>query len=412
MYKERLARLAEGLNRGEMVVLFAGKTPESTADSRYKLRTNKSFFYFTGLGAEDYKVVVSVTDKGAEYKLFIEEPLFDIEKWVGKKLTKEQAAEISGIEDVAYLQDFEAYVGARIIDGLASTVYFDFERYHWNDEARMEEKFAKVLSDKFPHVDIKNIHHRIGKMRGVKDAHEIEQMREVIRITNIGVRKLYETVEPGMNEYDLEAEFFKQIMQNGASDVSFETIVASGQNATMLHYVDNKSELKDGDLVLTDLGALYGEYCADISRTFPINGKFTERQKELYNIVLKAQEDILKVMKPGVHFSELNKTARKSLLESLKKIGLASTDEELSKYYFHSCGHHLGLDVHDLGGRDVILEEGMIITNEPGVYIAEEGIGIRIEDDVLITADGAEVLSADIPKQIDEIEAIMAAAKK
>lgn len=411
IYMKRLEKLSKSLKKGETAVLFAGKSPESTADSSYKLRTNKSFFYFTGLSCEDYRLAISVTEKGKEFRLFIEKPNYDIEKWVGRKLTKEQASEISGIETVDYTENFNAWLHGQIYNGKIDRLMLDIARYRWDDRARLEEEFAHSVQAKYPHIQIGSISTTIAEMRVIKDKHEIDQMRKAIEITNIGVRRLYEVCEPGMMEYELEAEFLYQLKKRGEKN-SFDTIAASGENGVILHYVTNDNELKDGTLVLMDLGSEYKEYAADISRTFPVNGKFTKRQRQLYEIVLKAQEDVLEIMKPGTMFSELNKRCRESFLESLKKIGLANNDEELWKYYYHGVGHYLGLDVHDLGSRDMELQEGMVITLEPGLYIAEEGIGIRIEDDILITKKGNENLSISIPKLPDEIEKIMAEAKK
>ncbi|MDO4753607.1 MAG: aminopeptidase P family protein, partial [Bacillota bacterium] len=368
-------------------------------------------FYYTGLSCEDYRVAISVTDKGTEIRLFIEKPNYDIEKWVGRKLTKEQAMEISGIKVVDYTENFNTWLNGQIQNGKIDRLMLDIARYRWDDRIRLEEEFAHTVQQKYPQVLIGSISTKIAEMRVIKDKHEIEQMRKAIEITNIGIRRLYEVCEPGMMEYELEAEFLYQLKKRGEKN-SFETIAASGENGVILHYVTNDNVMKDGTLVLMDLGSEYKEYAADISRTFPVNGKFTKRQRELYEIVLKAQEDVLEIMKPGTMFSELNKRCRESFLKNLKKIGLAKTDEELWKYYYHGVGHYLGLDVHDVGARDIELKEGMVITLEPGLYVAEEGIGIRIEDDILITKNGNENLSIDIPKLPDEIEKIMAEAKK
>lgn len=411
IYKKRLEKLAKSLKKGETAILFAGRAPESTADSTYKLRTNKSFFYYTGLGCEDYKVTISSTEKGIEYRLFIEKPNYDVEKWVGRKLTKEQASEISGIETVDYTENFHTWLHGLIYAGKIERLMLDIARYRWDDRARLEEEFARTITDKYPHVQIGSISTAIATMRVIKDKHEIEQMRKAIEITNIGVRRLYEICEPGMYEYELEAEFLYQLKKRGEKN-SFDTIAASGENGVILHYVTNDNVLQDGSLVLMDLGSEYKEYAADISRTFPVNGKFTARQRQIYELVLQAQEDVLKIMKPGTMFSELNKKCQESFAKSLRKIGLIKKEDELSKYYYHGVGHYLGLDVHDVGPRDTELKEGMVITLEPGLYIAEEGIGIRIEDDILITKTGNENLSKDIPKLPDEIEAIMAEAKK
>lgn len=407
-YTKRLEKLGKKLAKGETVILFAGLSPESTSDSRYSLRTNKSFFYFTGLKAETYKVALYADESGVDYTLFIEKPNYDVEKWTGRRLTKEQAGKISGIKNVLYTEDFEAWLNSRIYNDKTKRIMLDIGRYSWNDRMRLEEEFAKIITEKYPHVSIGSVSGEIAKMREIKDAHEIEQLRKAIDITDAGIRKLYAVAKPGMYEYELAAEFAYEIGKRGETN-SFETIAASGENGYILHHVENDRKMQDGDLVLMDLGSWYKEYAADISRTFPVNGKFTERQKQIYEIVLKAQEDVLKVMKPGTPFAEINKACRASLLKSMKKIGMVKNDEELWKYYYHGVSHPIGLDVHDVGVRGGVLKAGMVLSLEPGIYIAEENIGIRIEDDILITKTGNEVLSKQIPKSVADIERLMAA---
>jgi Xaa-Pro aminopeptidase len=210
-----------------------------------------------------------------------------------------------------------------------------------------------------------------------------------------------------MMEYEVEANFDYVLKCFGVTDYAFKTIAASGVNATVLHYSQNNTKTQDGDLILFDLGAQWNYYNADITRTFPLSGKFTERQKEIYNIVLKAMDDTMAVIKPGVPFAKLNETTRASLAEGLKKIGLIKEDSELSKYYFHGVSHYLGLDTHDVGSRDTELKPGMVLTIEPGLYIEEEKIGIRIEDDVLVTEGGSENLAKDIIRTVEDIEKLM-----
>lgn len=210
-----------------------------------------------------------------------------------------------------------------------------------------------------------------------------------------------------MMEYEIEAYFNFELNKRGIKEFAFDTIAASGKNATVLHYSSNNTKTQDNELMLLDLGAQYQLYNADISRTFPLNGKFTERQKQVYNIVLKANEEVMKAVKPGVTLMELQNLCKSILAEGCKSIGLIKEDSELSKYYFHGVSHPLGLDTHDVGSRGMKLEAGMIITDEPGLYIEEEGIGIRIEDDILVTENGYENLSQSIIKSVEDIESFM-----
>ena len=262
--------------------------------------------------------------------------------------------------------------------------------------------------ERYPYLNIKNIYHEIASFRLIKSKEEIELIREAINITDKGIKELMKNSKAGMKEYELEAYFDFTLRSSGVTEYAFHTIAASGKNATVLHYNENNSKLEDGSLVLFDLGAQYKYYNADISRTFPVSGKFTERQKQVYNIVLKAQEAVTAIARPGILFSTLNETAKKILIEGCKEIGLIKEDSEISKYYFHGVSHYLGLDTHDVGRRDLELKSGMVLTNEPGLYIEEESMGIRIEDDLLITEDGCENLSKQIIKTVEEIEGFMA----
>ena len=286
-------------------------------------------------------------------------------------------------------------------------LYLDLERKEFHISMTTAQMFAKGVIEKYPYLSIKNIYHEISNLRMIKSGEEIELIREAIDITDKGIRTLMKNANSGMREYELEAYFDFTLKSSGVTDYAFRTIAASGKNATILHYDQNNSELEDGKLILFDLGAQYKYYNADISRTFPVNGKFTERQKQVYNVVLRAQEAVTAIARPGILFSVLNETAKNILTTGCIEIGLIKEASELSKYYFHGVSHYLGLDTHDVGSRDVELRPGMVCTNEPGLYIEEENIGIRIEDDILITEDGCENLSKKIIKTVEEIEKFM-----
>ncbi|HEU4963758.1 MAG TPA: M24B family metallopeptidase, partial [Bacilli bacterium] len=240
----------------------------------------------------------------------------------------------------------------------------------------------------------------------------IENIKQAISITNKGIRAMMDNARPGMKEYELEAHFDFVLKSQGVRERAFESIIAGGHNATVLHYVENNSVIEDDTMVLIDLGATYGHYSADISRTFPINGKFTDRQKDVYNLVLRAELETIKAIKPGVPFTTLNEITKRVLTEGAKELGLLSEGQDISDYYYHGVSHFLGLDTHDVGNyRDLTLQPGMVVTIEPGLYIAAEGIGVRIEDDVLVTEEGYEVLSEEILKTVEDIEAYMGRAR-
>ncbi|MGL5479696.1 MAG: M24B family metallopeptidase, partial [Clostridium sp.] len=288
-------------------------------------------------------------------------------------------------------------------------IYLDLERDSFDSLPSIASTFSKKLKNKYPSVVIKNIYQKFASLRLVKSDEEINEMRKAIAITIEGVKSLMTNIKPNLKEYEMEAYFEFECRRRGVFDYAFKTIAAAGKNATVLHYVDNDDTLKDGDLMLFDLGAQFNYYNADISRTFPINGKFSKRQKEVYEAVLRVNEKVIKELKPEVSFLEINSLARDWIAEECIKLGLIKDKSEVSKYYFHSIGHSLGLDTHDIEnpGRNTILKPGMVYTVEPGIYIPEEGIGVRIEDDVLITSDGNEVLTKDMIKSVNEIEDFM-----
>lgn len=407
-YKSNRDQLLKSMKIGEMAVFFAGKAPASSADSLYPFRTDKNFFYMTGLKREGFILLMMKGVKEHKEVLFIAAPNFDKEKWIGRALTKEQCTVVSGIVDVQYIEGFEAHFNRLIYVATYKTVYLDLARAHSDRDGLEAHKFASQLQKKYPELRIKNVHRRMSDYRCIKSDTEIEIIRKAINLTQKGLEEVMTTLKPGDYEYVPKVEFDYSIMKNGADGNAFETIAASGVNATILHYIENDTVMVDGSLVLMDLGAQYGEYASDITRTYPVNGHFTQRQKDIYNLVLKAHDAVIEMMQAEVAFEDLNKKSSKVLMEGLKKLGLIDKDDELSRYYYHGVSHYMGLDTHDLGRRETKLKPGMVLTVEPGLYISEEGIGIRIEDDVLITENGCEVLSADIIRTVEDIEAFMA----
>ncbi len=400
--------LMERVQDNSIVLMFAGKAPKKSADENYPFTPNRNFYYLTGINEPDVVFLAVKNKEKVEETIFIKKADPVMERWVGKTISSEEAIEVSGVEDIKYVEDLQSYVHKLIFTQGIDKIYLNIERDGFEHRNNYEEEYADILKNKYPYIDILNIFNDIAELRMVKCDEEIEEIRKAGDITIKGVESLMKNAKAGMKEYELEAYFDFVLKQNGVKDYAFKTIAAAGKNATVLHYVTNDSEIKDGDLILFDLGAQLNYYNSDISRTFPVNGKFTERQKTIYNIVLKAHSDTIKAIKPGIPFPELNKVTRKSLGESLKAIGLINNDEELSQYYFHGVSHHLGLDTHDVGSREAELKEGMILTVEPGLYIAEEGIGIRIEDDVVVTKDGCEIITKGMIRTVEEIEAFMA----
>lgn len=407
-FQNNRSRLGEALEIGDLALIFSGKAPKSTADAHYEFKTNKNMYYLSGCQEENFILAIHKLESGIKSTIFIEKPDYDIEKWVGYKTTKEAVIEKSGVEEVQYLDQFNAWINKLVYDHQVQQLYLDMEKLSWDELDSEAMRFGKSFHERYPFISLRTIHPTLVQLRSLKSDFEVNQIQKAVDLTKEGLDEILKVLKPGVKEYQLEATFKYHIRMNGADSHSFPIIAASGQDAVILHYVENNKTLKAGDLVLLDLGAQYEEYAADISRTYPVSGRFTERQKLFYNVVLKAQEKVIEAMKPGEPIESLNKICQNSIAEDLIEIGLIKEASEVSQYYYHGVSHHLGLDVHDLGPRQGKLQEGMILTVEPGLYIKEENIGIRLEEDVLITSDGHRVLSANIPKTVEEIEAIMA----
>ncbi len=401
-------KLLNRIKENAIVVLFSGAAPKKSADEKYKYTPNRNFFYLTGIDEENIALVLTKINGEYDEKLFIKKPNLQMEKWVGRSIREEEAKERSGVYSISYVEELENtlhnYISAKDI----TLVYMDLEKDSFNSNKSYSEVFAETLRDRYPQIIIRNAYNMIADLRLIKSTEEIEEIKKAIDVTVLGIRELMKHARAGMKEYELEAYFDFICKSSGVKDFAFKTIAASGVNGTILHYEKNDSIIEEDSLILFDLGAQYNYYNADITRTFPVSGRFTDRQKEVYNAVLRVNEKVIEAIKPGVSYLELNDQAKEWIAEECIELGLIKDKAEVTKYYWHSIGHSLGLDTHDVGGRDIKFQEGMVWTVEPGIYIEEEKIGIRIEDDILVTSDGAFNLTSGIVKTVEEIEAFMA----
>ena len=413
VYENRRSALLDKMEEGSLLVLYSGESVPSSMDAGYAFEANHHFFYLTGLRRENMALVLSKSAKDPKTVLFIEEAIPSMERWTGKRVTKDEAKAVSGISDVRFIDGVESFITRCVDRELVEVAYYDCFRNAMNDIDSYNMAKAKKFAAAYPTIALKNAHTVIAGMRMCKDEAEVAILREAIALTDKGLRRVLSTLKPGQMEYQAQAEFEYTIRHGGAEDVSFPTIAGSGINGCMLHYGTNHCELEDGKLLLLDLGAKVRGYCADITRTYPVNGKYTERQKAVYDIVLKANQEVAKAARPGLTCAQLNDLCKKVLAEGMMALGKIEKEEDIGTYYMHGVSHHLGLDTHDcVDPRQLELKPGMVITNEPGLYIDEEEIGIRIEDDLLITEDGCEVLSKDVIRTTEEIEAFMAEVNK
>ncbi len=384
-------------------IFSATRTDSGTLPIEFVQDAN--FFYLTGLKEANAQLIVAKYGKIAHSMLFIERNIPEMEVWIGKKLSKEKAQEISGIDRVYFIDEFSRVVHPIL---LSSEVCF-YDHISNKIGANLTDSLfqLKEIKAHYPTLKIQDPGQYITQLRSAKKPPEIKDMKKAIRITHDAIMNVMNNSKPGMMEYELEAHFRYECVKNNAKQMAFSPIIACGKNATILHYEKNIGKVGKNELVLVDVGAKWNEYCADITRTFPANGTFTKRQKEVYEAVLTINKAIIKKVKPGLTLQDLQDETIKLMKKALKKLKLIKKDEEFRRYYMHGVSHTLGLAAHDVVDRSKKLEEGWVITVEPGIYIPEEAIGIRIEDDVLVTKDGHENLSSVIPKEVDEIEAIM-----
>ena len=413
LYQERRQKLLENKEGPCMVCIFSGKAPMRSADEAYSFSVDRNFYYLTGIDRENMVLVLTKGHDGTVHETLYIEPYDEFwAKWVGGRMRANEATEISEIKDIADVSDFKNKVSGFIhtYRGAGKThIYLDLWRCNEDQTDTQAHLFASWIQRRYPTVAIDEVFGDLASMRAKKDEKELELMHRAQETTRVAIEEMLRYVRPGMNETEIEGAFDFALMKQGCREHAFPTIAAGGSRATTLHYSDNNCVVEDGQMVLVDLGSAEKHYCADISRTFPVNGKFTERQKEIYNTVLEAQRIVIEAAKPGMTMRDLNQLVIDYYETRLDDLGLRKDGKTVNDYYYHGVSHSLGLDTHDVGSvRERVLRPGMVITVEPGIYIEDEGIGVRIEDDILITEDGAVDISADIPKTVEEIEAIMA----
>ena len=402
----RIKQLFSSMDHQSIAYVFSGNAIIKTADQQYPFQVNKNFFYLTGLELHQ-SILVLIKHKKEDVILFAPIRSKEKEKWEGILPSFDAIKGITGIQNIQDRVTFDAF-HASMFTTLRSSLYGEIKNIYL-DVSQTDRhcqdvvNFSNQLKSNYPEITIQSNSHALKQMRTLKDIEEIQQIKEAIKITHDGLQGLVKTLKETKKEHLLHAAFVYELNKQHSKE-AFDTIIASGKHATILHYIDNNDDIPNNALVLCDLGAQFKQYNADITRTYPASGKFTERQKTLYQLVLDVNQEMIAWIEPGKSFAEFKALGKEKLAEKALNIGLISKKEDISKYYYHGLGHHLGLDVHDPCDYDIPLKEGMVLTVEPGIYIEEEGIGIRIEDDILVTKDGHENLSKAIPKTIHDIE--------
>lgn len=389
------------------------------ADSTLPFEQHRDIFYLSGIDQEESILVLfpNAYEKKQREILFIRKTDEDIAIWEGAKLTKAQANDISGIQTICWLEDFEAVF--QKLSTQCETFYFNTnEHYRQSVETQTrEDRFIKWCKKQYPAHSNAKSNPILQKLRSIKDDEEIKQLQIACDITEKGIRRLLSFLKPGIWEYELEAELVHEFLRNRSKGFAYEPIIASGMNANILHYTQNNQQCKAGELVLLDVAAEYGNYSADLTRTIPVSGVFTKRQREVYNSVLRVKNEATKLLIPGMIWKDFHLEVGKLMTSELQGLGLldkADIQNEnpespaYKKYFMHGTAHHLGLNTHDYGLLHLPMEANMVFTVEPGIYIPHEGFGVRLEDDVVIQKSGAPTnLMKNIPIEVEDIESIM-----
>lgn len=415
-------RFIAQMKPGSIAIFNSNDEMPSNGDALYKFQQNSDLYWLTGIEQEDTMVIFFPDNPDEKYRevLVLVRPNEKKEKWDGKRLRAAEAEAISGMDRIVWLDSIDSLLQQWI--HLADTIYLNTNE---NDRKSShiltrDYRYAQDLQAQYPLHHYERSARILKHLRSIKTKEEIEVLQVAIDITGKTFRRVMQFVEPGVMEYEVEAEIVHEFLSNRARGEAYGSIVASGDNARTLHYIQNNGECKDGDLLLMDFGANYGGYCADLTRTIPVNGKFTDRQKEVYNACLHLHNYAKGILKPGITIKDYTDKVGDEATKVFVEIGLLTTEEvknehgkdlesrAFRKYLYHGISHHLGVDVHDLGTRTAPIEEGMLFTIEPGIYIEEEKMGVRIENNVWITASGNIDLFKGIPITVDEIEGWMA----
>ncbi|HQO08842.1 MAG TPA: aminopeptidase P N-terminal domain-containing protein [Clostridiales bacterium] len=405
-------KLTEKLEEKTVIFILSSLDMIKNRDTHYRFRQDSNYFYLTGLELKR-SVLAVYKYNGKVYETLFRKVLDPtLEKWVGRNVSVEDIKRTSGISDIRDINDLDDYL-SNVFSGIG------IEKVLMYNETSTDllvptytQVFASKLRMRFAFITIKAVNPILDEIRKIKSECEIAMIKRAIEITTKGLEDLIHSLYPGISENECEGILIKNYIKYGSVQPAFQTIAASGANATVLHYEDNDQVTGKNDLILIDTGSEYKNYASDITRTYPVSGKFTSDQKKFYNIVLKASKEVMKKAKPGVTLAQLQDVTKEVLFKGLFDMKMVKEKSDLTKYYYHGVSHFLGLDTHDVGSYQTPLEKNCVITVEPGLYIAEKKIGIRLENDVLITDKGCRNLSESIPIEADEIEDIMNRKKR
>lgn len=418
-YRSNRARFMDAISQGGLAVFNSNDIYPISADSKMPFQQHRDIFYLSGIDQEESVLLLFPDAKNSNHRevLFVKKTNDHIAVWEGAKLSQKEATNISGIQTVLWTDDFNSLFNQLTKE--AKSIYFNTnEHYRANIETQTrEDRFIEWAKKKYPTHQHEKSNFILQRLRSLKHKEEICQIQQAINITEKGFRRVLDFVRPGVWEYEIEAEFVNEFIKNRSKGFAYSPIIASGRNSNVLHYTQNNSKCQSGDLILIDVGAEYGNYASDMTRTIPISGKFTPRQRRVYDAVRKIGEESMQLLVPGTLIKEYNQEVGKIMSSALIDLGLLDKKDlnikdkknpAYKKYYMHGTSHHLGLDTHDYGLIEEPIEPNMVLSVEPGIYIPEESFGIRIEEDIVVQEKGGPInLTKNIPKDPDEIEFLM-----
>lgn len=390
-----------------LVIMFSGHAPRKTADEYYPFFANRNFVYMTGVESQSSIFMAEIDGAFIRETMFILPKDLLAERWTGKRLSADEVREKSGIENIEYVKDFDRIFDRMISSGKYSALYLDFDKFTKNEPDNEAYELSAEVKKLYPYINLRNLLPLLKAQRTIKKPCEIEAMKEAQKITRAGIVAMMKASKPGMYEYQYKAEFDYALAQHGVLAPAFPSIISAGANNFFIHYYGYKGQAFDGDMILNDVGACYDNECNDVSRGWPCNGIFSEKQKLLYSCAYNTSEYMFSIIKPGMPMAQVDATARKYNYEQLKEIGLCKSYDDIGKYMWHGGAHHVGYDVHDVVDASGLIVPGMVFCVDIGIYCEEWGIGFRLEDNCLVTEDGCVNLSAETPRSIEEIEDIM-----
>jgi Xaa-Pro aminopeptidase len=418
LFIENRRKFVKALKPGSIAIFNSNDIMPTNADGTMPFRQNSDLFYLSGIDQEETVLVLFPDSKNENQRemLFVKETNEHIAIWEGQKLNKTQATETSGIQNIQWTAQLDALLEQIIPE--AENIYLNSNEH--SRAAKLvqtrDDRFSKQLREKFPLSSYEKSAPIMEALRSIKSGKEIELISKACEITEKAFRRVLKFVKPGVTEYEIEAEFVHEFIRNRSRGPAYQPIIASGPDSCILHYVENNKTCKTGDLILMDVAAEYANYASDMTRVVPVNGKFSKRQKDVYNAVLRIMREATKMLVPGNTLAEYNKEVNKITETELVGLGLLNKEQLknqdpanplVKKYFMHGASHALGLDVHDVFDKYNVFKEGMVFTCEPGIYIREESLGIRLENNILITSNGPVDLMKNIPIEADEIEDLM-----